>query len=97
MKSCIIVQKADGYAKYSLVLSATETAADIDKVIAARERARMDGAREHVGAAGTFQDARRVFVFHRRAFLFLAGSSCLDAADCHWYLVFDFELQKRSR
>ena len=39
MKSRIIVHKEDGSEKYSLVRAATETVAEIDRVIAARDRA----------------------------------------------------------
>ena len=90
MKSRIIVHKKDGSEKYSLVRSATETVAEIDRVIAARNRAIMDEARELFGAS-TPEAAR--------SFLVIRGRACLaqGGQDRHWYLVLDFELQKRSR
>ena len=90
MKSRIIVHKKDGSEKYSLVRSATETVAEINGVIAARNRAIMDEARELYGAE-TPPDARSSLVLHGRACLAQGGQ------DHHWYLVLDFELQKRSR
>ena len=102
MKSRIAVHKWNGSEKYSLVRSATEMAAEIDRVIAARERAIMDEAREVFGASmpedmaedarpKTLEDARRILIMQRRA--------CLTQGlqDRHYYLVFDFELQKRSQ
>eukprot|EP00974_Lingulodinium_polyedra_P101441 9827652-Lingulodinium_polyedra.AAC.1 len=58
MKSRIIVQKQDTFEKYSLVRSATETVAEIDRVLEARNRAIADEAWEHFGAS-TPEDARR--------------------------------------
>ena len=89
MKSRIVVHKRDGSEKYSLVLSATETVAEIDSVIAARDRAIMDEARE-LSDASTLADARRILVQRGRACL-ARGSDGLN------YLVLDFALQKRSR
>ena len=89
MKSRIVVHKRDGSEKYSLVLSATETVAEIDRVIAARDRAIMDEARE-LSDASTLADARRILVQRGRACL-ARGSDGLN------YLVLDFALQKRSR
>ena len=90
MKSRIIVHKKDGSEKYSLVRAATEMVAEIDRVIAARNRAIMDEARELFGAS-TPEDARRVLVTHRRACLAQGGQ------DRHCDLVLNFALQKRSR
>jgi hypothetical protein len=91
LKSRIIVHKKDGSEKYSLVRAATEMVAEIDRVIAARDRAIMDEARELFGAS-TPEDARRVLVTHRRACLAQGGQ------DRHCYLVLNFALQKkRSR
>jgi len=78
MKSRNIVHTRNGSEVYSLVRSATETAAEIDRVIAARERAIMDEAREISGASmpedmpedarpKTPEDARRILIMHRRA------------------------------
>ena len=97
MKPRNIVHKKNGSEMYSLVRSATETAAEIDRVIAARDRAIMDEAREIFGASmpedlpenarpKTPEDARRIIIMHRRA--------CMTQGwqDRRYYLVFDFEL-----
>ena len=68
MKSRIIVHKKDGSEKYSLVRAATDTVAEIDRALAARDRAIMDEAWEKFGAS-TPEDARRELVTHRRACL----------------------------
>lgn len=82
MKSRIIVQKTDGSEKYSLVLSATEVGAKINRVVAARDRAIMDEGWECFGAS-TPEDTRRVLLLNQRACLVKAG-------DRHKYLVLDF-------
>ena len=62
----------------------------LDRVLAARDRAITDEAREHYDAS-TLEDARCLLVQHRRACLAQGGQ------DRHWYLVLDFATQKRSR
>ena len=66
MKSRIIVQKQDSTEKYSLVLSANETVAEIDRVLEARNRAIADEAYELFGPS-TPEDARHALVAERRA------------------------------
>ena len=93
MKSRTIVLKNEGSEKYSLVLSAAETAAEIDRVILARECAMKDAAQEYFGASTPEEEelvrARRLLVSHGRA--------CQAQGDDGFtYVVFDFELQKRS-
>ena len=90
MKSRIIVRKEGSSEKYSLVLSATHTQVEFDRVLEARERAIFDEAHECLGAS-TPQDARRLLVRARRA-CWLRGSR-----DGLTYLVIDGELQKRAR
>ena len=90
MRSRMIVQKQDASEKYSLVRSATETVAEIDRVLEARNRAIADEAREHFGAS-TPEDARRALVDARRACVVTGGRDGLS------YLVIDVPLQKRSR
>ena len=62
----------------------------LDRVLAARDRAITDEAREHYDAS-TLEDARCLLVQHGRACLAQGGQ------DRHWYLVLDFKTQKRSR
>ena len=89
MKSRIIVHKQEGSEKYSLMLAVSETVAEIDRVLDARERAIRDEAREHYGAS-TPTEARCLLVQHGRACLAQGGQ------DRHWYLVLDFATQKNS-
>ena len=81
----------------SLVRSATETVAEIDRVIAARDRAIMDEARELFGASMPEDaplDAKTPAVSSLSA---AAPVWRMAGQSRHWYLVLDFELQKRSR
>ena len=89
-KSWIIVEQTDGYEKYCLVLSATESAAPIDMVLSARERAIIDDACELGQMQNpTLEEARSELQSHYRACVAVGG-------DGHTYFVLDFQLQKRS-
>ena len=88
MKSRIVVSKKDGSEKYSLVLSAKETVAEIDRILEARDCALKDEAWELFGAS-TPDEAFRALLAH--------GRICQASDNALHYLVLDFELQKRSR
>ena len=90
MKSRIIVQKEGSSEKYSLVCAATQTEAEIDRVLEARARAIFDEARDFFGAS-TPEDARLRLVQAGRACVVTGSRGRLN------YLVIDGQLQKRSR
>ena len=73
MKSRIIVQKEGSSEKYSLVCAATQTEAEIDRVLEARAHAIFDEARDFFGAS-TPEDARLRLVQAGRACV-VRGSS----------------------
>ena len=90
MKSRIIVQKEGSSEKYSLVCAATQTEAEIDRVLEARDRAILDEARDSFGAS-TPEDARLRLVQAGRACVVTGSRGRLN------YLVIDGQLQKRCR
>ena len=89
MKSRIIVQKEDDSEKYSLVCAATQTEAEIDRVLEARAAAILDEARESFGASTPEE---------RRAFL-VDNWRMVDvtAEDGITYPLGDFQLQERIK
>ena len=89
MKSRIIVQKVGDSKQCSLVCSLTETVAEINRVIEARERAIMDEAKEDIGAS-TPKEARHGLLLRHRACL-------VQGSDGRQYPVLDYKLQKMSR
>ena len=89
MRCCIVVTKKSGSEKYTLVLDTKETVAEIDRILAARNKAVMDEAHELYGAS-TLVDAKRHLFRHGRIVF-------VRAADRYNYMVLDFELQRRSR
>ena len=86
----IIVQKEGSSEKYSLVCAATQTEAEIDRVLEARAQAILDEARDSFGAS-TPEDAIPSLVQAGRACVVTGSRGRLN------YLVIDGELQKRSR
>ena len=91
----IIVHKQDGSEKYSLVRSATETVAEIDRVLAARHRAICEEVREITNQPTKMPDrpehlAHNVLINRRRA---------CRAPGPHGrsYFVFGHGLAKRSK
>ena len=90
-KSRIIVNKTVNSEKYSLVLSPTETIAEIDRILSARKRAMMDEGRELFGAS-TLEEAMRALVDNNRM-----AYSVANAGRCQMYVIFDFQLHRRSR
>ena len=90
MKSRIIVQKEGSSEMYSLVCAATQTEAEIDRVLQARHRAILDEARDSFGAS-TPEDARLRLVQAGRACVVTGSRGRLN------YLVIGGQLQKRSR
>ena len=95
MKSRIIVQKQVGTGKYSLVYSARETEAVVDRVIDARNRALMDEAREMAPQLFGASTPGEVDPVH---FLTDHGRMVMAQGDDRFvYRVFDFGLQERSK
>ena len=73
----------EGSEKYSLVLSASETVAEIDRILDARNQALRDEARELFGAS-TPEGALEALLENNRV-LVTRGS------DGHRYLIFDYK------
>ena len=91
LKSRIIVHKFVNSEKYSLVLSPRETIAEIDRILSARKRAMMDEGQELFGAS-TLEEAMRALVDNNRMAYTVA-----NAGKRQMYVIFDFQLQHRSR
>ena len=90
MKSRIVVTKEYGSEKYFMVLAASQSEAEIDRVIAARKRAILDEGNELFGTSTYDASARILLDDHRRAWL-------ARSQEGHSYMVFGAALQKRSR
>ena len=91
MKSRIVVTKEYGSEKYFMVLAASQSEAEIDRVIAARKRAMLDEGNELFGTS-TYDASARLLHDHRRAWL-----ARPQEEEGHSYMVFGAALQKRSR
>ena len=91
MKSRIVARKTTGSEMCTLVLSARETIAEIDRIFGARNRALMDEGRELFGAS-TLEQAMRALVDNNRM-----AYSCANPGQRKKYVIFDCQLQNRSR